>query len=100
MTRVGVGFAAGRSALSAASIFVSCSHSARSVRVDTPRAVSGNARGPGSTRWHLGVVRRARVLDGRGDHGVPDDAGQRWLGCGERVARLVVDAVVGAGEAL
>ena len=39
-------------------------------------------------------------FDGRGDHDVPDGTGQRRLGGGLRSARLVVDAVVVAGEAV
>ena len=50
--------------------------------------------GLGPRRYLGTAVRRARVLDGRGDHGVPDGAGQRRLGRAQRSAHLVVDAVV------
>ncbi len=38
-------------------------------------------------RRRLGAVRRARVLDGRDDHGVPDGGCQRRLGRGQRSVR-------------
>ncbi len=51
-------------------------------------------------RRHLCAMRRTHVLDGRRDDRVPDGAGQRRLGRGQRHARLGVDTVVVAGQAL
>ena len=51
-------------------------------------------------RGHVVAVNGADVLDGGRDDGVPDGAGQGRLGGGEGPARVVVDAVVVAGEAL
>ena len=75
--------------------------SVRFRRVTNSTTLRSEALGDLGPRWGLGTARRARVLDGRRDHRVPDGAGQRRrVGRDQRSARLVVDAVVVAGEAL